>query len=67
MRKKGTITQPLPNLVIPRNEGSAQVTPQTKSPIFVELLAQISPFGRNDTKDAKTFPHNLVIPRNEGS
>ncbi len=30
------VTQSSPNLVIPRNEGSAQVTPQTKSPIFAD-------------------------------
>jgi len=28
-------------------------TPQSKSPIFVELLVEISPFGRNDKLDVR--------------
>ncbi|OXB00909.1 hypothetical protein B0A72_19285 [Flavobacterium pectinovorum] len=31
----------LPHTVIPRNEGSPREAPQTKSPIFVELLTEI--------------------------
>jgi len=32
------------NLVISRNEKSPQVAPLSKSPIFVEFLAKISPY-----------------------